>query len=381
MKIVSLNIHFWSNEEGKFAGAELFDFIASLDRDVYCLQEVYYSAGMLAKGTNTFDEQKRGTPVKISCESLHINSLSVCVDTTSDSLLRKSLLRMLGLPKAQQYELIDMFGIPVKADTVSKDSEYTLQLAKDTALVDHWAHPNQLIEGTALSMLAKRLQCPYAVFSGTDSPNFGNCILSKFPFTQTHTAYLPLPESFKRDWGSRTLTSALIETPVREADRDREREAGSENDCSGKVWVHCTHLDHVSEDARMVQIKEAVESMPSAHAHDSLPAVLVGDFNALLRTDYTDEQWAEIKRIRGQSKWEEPKGDVLTEILSQGWYDSCQISPLGTVSGSVAGTCRFGTRIDYVLVSHKLLRNVRTYKIVATETTDHNAVCVKVDIV
>jgi hypothetical protein len=47
-----------------------------------------------------------------------------------------------------------------------------------------------------------------------------------------------------------------------------------------------------------------------------LPHIIVGDFNALKRSDYTQKQWNNITKVRAQNKWEKPQ-DFLIEHITK----------------------------------------------------------------
>ena len=122
------------------------------------------------------------------------------------------------------------------------------------------------------------------------------------------------------------------------------------------------------------------------------PHVLVGDFNSLFRQDYTAERWERIANKRAATGWEPPRTDVMGWLCntrhsgyedarsaslvgadaklappSRGWADgaasgefkACEESKsvarhsppeASVLPGDAQGTCRFDTRIDFVLV-------------------------------
>jgi predicted secreted protein len=55
--------------------------------------------------------------------------------------------------------------------------------------------------------------------------------------------------------------------------------------------------------------------------------IWTGDFNALTREDYTNEQWNHITGVRKQNGWELPKTELTTQVskmrmVNALWADS-----------------------------------------------------------
>ena len=86
------------------------------------------------------------------------------------------------------------------------------------------------------------------------------------------------------------------------------------------------------------------------------PHILVGDFNALARHDYGAKAWQDIADIRDRGGWEAPRSDLMEFVLSRAGYVDARESSLGherkplAPEDRVEGTCRYDTRIDFVLV-------------------------------
>lgn len=104
-----------------------------------------------------------------------------------------------------------------------------------------------------------------------------------------------------------------------------------------RVWVLCTHLDHQSEERRMRQTQKLIQELPK----DEIPLLLVGDFNALNRADYTADEWLDMDRERRVRGWELCASDVVPYLKEVAKLkDLCGANP---IRGS-----RFATRIDYI---------------------------------
>jgi len=116
------------------------------------------------------------------------------------------------------------------------------------------------------------------------------------------------------------------------------------------VTVAITHLDHMSEDQRGVQMSHVLEVLGSRPR-----AVLVGDLNALTRSDYSDSAWAVLEDRAASNGWSPPEpARCLDALRAAGFSDA-----YADVHGSLAGVERHLTahvghplyRIDYCFVS------------------------------
>ena len=43
--------------------------------------------------------------------------------------------------------------------------------------------------------------------------------------------------------------------------------------------------------------------------------IWAGDFNALTKENYNDNQWSKIAKVRLDNKWESPQRDVMQEVF------------------------------------------------------------------
>eukprot|EP00094_Tigriopus_californicus_P000649 TCALIF_00630-PA protein Name:"Similar to CEP85 Centrosomal protein of 85 kDa (Homo sapiens)" AED:0.09 eAED:0.09 QI:0/0.75/0.55/1/1/1/9/88/730 len=112
------------------------------------------------------------------------------------------------------------------------------------------------------------------------------------------------------------------------------------------IYITCLHLNHRSEQFRLAQI-DHIHKTCETYLKDQNPLIWTGDFNALSRDEYTESHWAELSETRRKNAWESPHVDVTNKIKSLGFHD------LWMKAGEPkpVGTCRFGTRIDYVYAS------------------------------
>lgn len=95
--------------------------------------------------------------------------------------------------------------------------------------------------------------------------------------------------------------------------------------------IVCTHLDHKYEKRRMEQLR-------CLDAHMDAD-IFVGDLNSLQTSDYSKEQLKKITDERRKDNWELPLNDVTDYLKSKEFV----------IDDYRGGTCRFGTRIDYIM--------------------------------
>ena len=94
---------------------------------------------------------------------------------------------------------------------------------------------------------------------------------------------------------------------------------------------------------------------------------LLGDFNALTRSDYNVKEWSDIFKVRKYGQWELPVHE-LTDKLREEWYDCGKHNP--------SVTSRYNTRIDYIYTKNM---NILHYNIEETmpSISDHNLVMMR----
>lgn len=121
----------------------------------------------------------------------------------------------------------------------------------------------------------------------------------------------------------------------------------------GILDIYTLHLDHVWEKNRRGQFDLlcAARGLSSPDAH---PHILMGDFNAITKTDYTPEYEEEaIRLVRQNGNWEVPTYTLLQHLESLGYVDFWRkVNP--TIFDEDVTTCAYHTRIDYIFVSSKL---------------------------
>ncbi|KAM0898254.1 hypothetical protein ACQ4PT_022025 [Festuca glaucescens] len=209
-----------------------------------------------------------------------------------------------------------------------------------------------------LSELASALGMRY-VFAESWAPEYGNAVLSRWPITRWKALRVADQSDF------RNVLRATIEVPM-----------------VGEVNFHCTHLDHLDESWRMKQLNAMLRSVDGPH-------ILAGGLNALDGTDYSAERWADIVKYYEEIGKPTPKVEVMKYLKGKQYVDAkdfageCEAVVVVAKGQDVQGTCKYGTRVDYILASpnspYKFVPG--SYTVVSSKgTSDHHIVRVDVAI-
>ncbi|KAH7522431.1 hypothetical protein FEM48_Zijuj07G0137700 [Ziziphus jujuba var. spinosa] len=158
---------------------------------------------------------------------------------------------------------------------------------------------------------------------------------------------------FAESWAPENVLKATIDVPW-----------------AGEVNFYCTQLDHLDENWRMKQISALFQANDPPH-------ILAGGLNSLNGGDYSAERWADIVKYYEDMGKPTPKTEVMKFLKGKGYVDAKDYA-----GDYVQGTCKYGTRVDYVLSlpdsPYKFVPG--SYTVVSSKgTSDHHMV--KVDIV
>ncbi|XP_057964583.1 uncharacterized protein LOC131155449 [Malania oleifera] len=207
-----------------------------------------------------------------------------------------------------------------------------------------------------LSDLAAALGMNY-VFAESWAPEYGNAVLSKWPIKRWKALKIFDDTDF------RNVLKTTIDVPQ-----------------IGEVNFHCTHLDHFDENWRMKQINAIIQ-------YSDEPHILAGGLNSLDESDYSQERWADIVKYHEDMGKPTPKVELMKFLKERQYTDAkdfpaeCEPVVMIAKGQSVQGTCKYGTRVDYILSSpnspYKFVPG--SYSVLSSKgTSDHHIV--KVDI-
>ncbi|XP_071730431.1 uncharacterized protein [Rutidosis leptorrhynchoides] len=208
-----------------------------------------------------------------------------------------------------------------------------------------------------LSDLAFALGMNYA-FAESWAPEYGNAILSKWPIKSSKVQKIYDEHDF------RNVLKATIDIPR-----------------TGELNFYCTQLDHLDENWRMKQINSIIKSSDQPH-------VLAGGINSLSGSDYSFNRWTNIIKYYEELGKPTPRTDVMRFLHENNYIDAkhyagdCEPAVIISKGQSVQGTCKYGTRVDYILTSKDLAYQFvpGSYSVVSSKgTSDHHIV--RVDLV
>ncbi|XP_061356254.1 uncharacterized protein LOC133300697 [Gastrolobium bilobum] len=177
-----------------------------------------------------------------------------------------------------------------------------------------------------LSDLAAALGMNF-VFAESWAPQYGNAVLSKWPIKRWNAHKIFHHTDF------RNVLKATIDVPE-----------------AGELNFYCTHLDHLDENWRMKQINAIIQSNDEPH-------ILAGGLNSLDESDYSQERWKDIVKYYEEMGKPTPKIEVMKYLKSKDYTDAkdyageCESVVMIAKGQSVQGTCKYGTRVDYILSS------------------------------
>lgn len=208
-----------------------------------------------------------------------------------------------------------------------------------------------------LSDLAAALGMKF-VFAESWAPEYGNAILSKWPIKRWKVQKIADVDDF------RNVLKATIDVPW-----------------AGEINFHSTQLDHLDENWRMKQVNAIIR-------HIDPPHILAGGLNSLDGADYSAERWTDIVKYYEKLGKPRPKTEVMNYMKSKDYVDAkdyageCEPIVIMTKGQNVQGTCKYGTRVDYILSSpdspYEFVPG--SYSVISSKgTSDHHIV--KVDVV
>ena len=197
---------------------------------------------------------------------------------------------------------------------------------------------------------------------------YGNALLSRFPVKPDSVREIQLAGGTEVEYqgGMYRIQRGMLVAEV-ELGID-----GTGNDATPQsLGVACTHLDHIKEEERTVQVQHALQVLADLRSL-RVPHLLMGDFNALQRGDYGNEQWQRHEVFNSEQGWAPPsdssaEGSSLWLLGQQRYTDCFRHLHAGSVGsadtapgGSGQWTAHVGNpkyRIDYIYASPGMLAN------------------------
>ena len=156
----------------------------------------------------------------------------------------------------------------------------------------------------ALEMVAQELGGYHIQFFGhvqgkAGFDKYGNALLSRYPSvksTRTH-----LEGGFESEHNGKPYR---IHRGMLAADFAVPLSAVDDSDVLA-LTVAATHLDHISEAERRTQLSHVVRAL-GEHEQPGRAIVLLGDLNAMTRSDYSNDEWAAHEKRNADAGWGAP---------------------------------------------------------------------------
>jgi endonuclease/exonuclease/phosphatase family metal-dependent hydrolase len=207
----------------------------------------------------------------------------------------------------------------------------------------------------SLKQISTILNMPHIAYSEAGWTGFGNAILSRYPISSKKT----LRAKCERSWEIRSMITTTVHA---------QHPFLQEHD----TLFHCLHLDVNYESIRLEQLQKMKQNFD-----ENKLEFILGDFNAIDVTDYSEYYLEKITNGRADARREEPLSDCVAWMKELGFVDTWRkLNPeLQDVS-----SCRFGTRIDFIWQRGELKNGwrVKSCDVVPSRgATDHDlVVCV-----
>lgn len=139
-----------------------------------------------------------------------------------------------------------------------------------------------------------------------------------------------------------------------------------------EIHLYVTHFDHMDENIRLCQLEKLMEIIKEEsellYKGESFTHFILGDFNALTKSDYTPKELERIADVRTKTKWEPPKFELMDTFNKLGYHDI--VGDYLKVKGiHVPLTSRFNTRVDYILASKNI--KVSNVGYIQSSASDH----------
>eukprot|EP01084_Bolivina_argentea_P065833 120013_1 len=152
-----------------------------------------------------------------------------------------------------------------------------------------------------------------------------NSIISKYPIMEQNEVYWDWLHfrMYKNKGSNERRCAVMAKILIQQNFNNKEEDIKMENNCNDNIIsIMCTHLDHMDESCRLLQINHFLNNIMKTNNKTDIenkeieyPDILCGDFNSLLQSDYTNKNWNKIVDIRIKNKWETPKSDLMYKLL------------------------------------------------------------------
>ena len=142
------------------------------------------------------------------------------------------------------------------------------------------------------------------------------------------------------------------------------------------LLIYALHLDDRNEETRIAQLDKVLLSEKGRER----PIVLLGDFNALNKDDYTDEYVDKLRAVRAERKIAPPEFAFCERLTAEGFVDLFRLLNPALKDASLQ-TSTHGVRVDHIWVNQPFLDllNLESSRVTVEHNihySDHYPVCI-----
>ena len=210
----------------------------------------------------------------------------------------------------------------------------------------------------ALDMIAEELNMKYEFFGHVGEGRYGNALFTSLPIKQKKEIHLRGGTEVQFPAGTKKLNGDIAKAGEKHRIARGMLVVDMEN---GMRNLRCgvTHLDHMSMKERQVQLKHIVEELipKDIESEKNTDIILLGDLNALTRSDYNDEDWKRIEDTAEKNGWSPPEPDLDLNILKKNnFFDALAMADYPPDRPwRTASTDNPMYRIDYCFIRSKYM--------------------------
>jgi len=181
-----------------------------------------------------------------------------------------------------------------------------------------------------LKQLATAIGADHVAFFGHVRGTYGNAIISQLPILNTKDVHLDggTEVEWPRDSGKlHRIQRGLLAATLRLPHAVSKKGTKSDEDhalCAEQITIFCTHLDHIKEEQRVIQMSHVLREMREL---GGTPHMLVGDLNALCLEDYNETEWASIVDKAARNGWNHPQdAECVRMLMREGYADAFRVA-------------------------------------------------------
>ena len=207
-------------------------------------------------------------------------------------------------------------------------------------------------------MIAEELNMKYEFFGHVGEGRYGNALFTSLPIKQKKEIHLRGGTEVQFPAGTKKLNGDIAKAGEKHRIARGMLVVDMEN---GTRNLRCgvTHLDHMSMKERQVQLKHIVEELipKDIESEKNTDIILLGDLNALTRSDYDDEDWKRIEDTAEKNGWSSPEPDLDLNILKKNnFFDALAMADYPPDRPwRTASTDNPMYRIDYCFIRSKYM--------------------------